>query len=257
MSEALQLEIQTRALARTRRIERNRLAEGPDLEETLADDDIGALREAVRSITHIDPTDRWVEVVAAAVLSLATIASAWSAYKATRWGGVQAAAFAEAGALRSESVRASDLADAELTVDVEYFAIWLDATTTGNEELQQRIEDSFRPEFAVPFDAWQATDPFVDPDAPHSPFEMDEYSLTAAQEAELLRDQAEVAAADALDANQTGDNYVLTTVLFASVLFFAGISTKFAGQRVKLALVTLGIAAFAVGASILFTFPVH
>lgn len=42
--EALQLEIQTRALGRTRRIERNRLADGPDLEETLADDDIGALR---------------------------------------------------------------------------------------------------------------------------------------------------------------------------------------------------------------------
>jgi len=233
------------------------VAERPELEETLADPDIRTLREAIRAVTHIDPTDRWVEVIAAAVLALATIASAWSAYQATRWGGVQAAAFAEAGALRSESVRSSDLADAELTIDVEYFAIWLDGVSTGNEELQQRVEDSFRPEFAIAFDAWQATDPSANPDAPHTPFEMDEYRLTAAQEADMLRDQAEAAANEALDANQTGDNYVLTTVLFASVLFFAGISTKFQGRNRRLFLAALGLVAFVAGASILFTFPVH
>jgi hypothetical protein len=233
------------------------VAEGPEHDERQLNEDIGALREAIRTVTHVDPTDRWVEVVAAAVLALATIASAWSAYQATRWGGVQSAAFAEAGALRAESVRASDLADAELTIDVEYFAIWLDGATTGNEELQQRVEDSFRPEFALAFDAWQATDPFVNADAPHSPFEMDEYRVEAADEADALRNQAEAAAEEALDANQTGDNYVLTTVLFASVLFFAGISTKFHGRTIKLALVALGLAAFVAGASILFTFPVH
>ena len=233
------------------------MAGEPEYEGRPVDDDIGALREAIGSVPHLDPTDRWVEVLAAAVLALATIASAWSAYQATRWGGVQAAAFAEAGALRAESVRASDLADAELTIDVEYFAIWLDGASTGNQVLQERVEDSFRPEFAVAFDAWQATDPFVNPDAPHTPFEMDEYSVEAAQDADRLRDQAEAAAEEALDANQTGDNYVLTTVLFASVLFFAGISTKFQGRTIKLAMVALGLAAFVAGASILFTFPVH
>ena len=233
------------------------MAEAPQQEQAMVDDDIGALREAIHSITRIDPTDRWVEVVAAAVLALATVASAWSAYQATRWGGVQSAAFAEAGALRAESVRASDLADAELTIDVEYFAIWLDGVSTDNEVLQRRVEESFRPEFAVAFEAWQATDPFVDPNAPHTPFEMDEYRVEAAEEADALREQAEAAAAEALDANQTGDNYVLTTVLFASVLFFAGISTKFEGRKIKLAMVTLGLVAFVTGASILFTFPVH
>lgn len=233
------------------------MAEGPEPDETLVVDDIGALREAIRTITHVDPAERWVEVVAAAVLALATVASAWGAYQATRWGGVQAAAFAEAGALRAESVRASDLADAELAVDVEYFAIWLDGASTGNRELQQRVEDNFRPDFAVAFDAWQATDPDVNPDAPHAPFEMDEYRIPATREADGLRNQAEAAAREAIDANQTGDDYVLTTVLFASVLFFAGISTKFQGRTIKLALVALGLAAFLAGASILLTFPVQ
>lgn len=50
---------------------------------------------------------------------------------------------------------------------------------------------------------------------------------------------------------------MLTTVLFASVLFFAGISTKFRGPWIKATLVGLAFAAFVAGASILFTFPVQ
>jgi hypothetical protein len=219
--------------------------------------EIAALSDAIRATTHIDPADRWVEVIAAAVLALATIASAWSAYQATRWGGVQAAAFAEAGANRAESVRASDLADAELTIDVEYFAIWLNGNATGNETLQRRVEDSFRPEFAPAFEAWQATDPFTNPDAPHNPFEMDEYRIAAADQADELRAEAEAAVGVAQEANQTGDNYVLTTVLFASVLFFSGISTKFQGRTTKVILVGLGLVAFIGGAALLVTFPVQ
>jgi hypothetical protein len=185
-----------------------------------------------------------------------TIASAWSAYQATRWSGAQAPAFAEAGALRSESVRASDLADAELTVDVEYFAIWLDGFSRGDETLTALLEEQFRPEFARAFVAWQATDPLVEPDAPHSPFQMSEYQVAAALEAENLRLEAEEATAEAVEANQTGDNYVLTTVLFASVLFFAGISTKFRNRGIKVVLLGLGFAGFAVGASLLVSFPV-
>ena len=80
------------------------VGEAPELDATAATDDIGALHEAIRAVTRLDPTDRLVEVISAAVLALATIASAWSAYQATRWGGVQAAAFAEAGALRAEQL---------------------------------------------------------------------------------------------------------------------------------------------------------
>lgn len=226
-------------------------------EQTTEDSEISALSEAIRSITHVRAADRWVEVIAAAVLALATVASAWSAYQASRWGGVQAAAFAEAGATRAESVRASDLADTELTIDVEYFAIWLDGSAQGNEALQQRVETSFRPEFAVAFEAWQATNPLTNDDAPHSPFEMDEYQIAATAEADALRVDAEASAEEALDANQTGDDYVLTTVLFASVLFFAGISTKFQHHRTRVTLVGLGLAAFVGGAALLASFPVH
>ena len=77
------------------------------------------------------------------------------------------------------------------------------------------------------------------------------------QQAEDLRAEAEAASAIAVDANQTGDNYVLTTVLFASVLFFAGISTKFSGYWVRVTLVVLAFLAFLSGTVLLLTFPVQ
>lgn len=220
--------------------------------------DFAGLHDAIQTFTHVDPPERWVELLAAAILALATIASAWSAYQATRWGGVQAEAYAQAGAARGESLRASDLADADLTIDVEYFAIWLDEVGQGgNEQVLALLERAFRPEFEPAFEAWLATDPLVNQDGPATPFEMEEYVLASAQEAEELRTEAEAAAGVAADANQTGDNYVLTTVLFASVLFFAGISSKFSGRWVRITLVIAGFLAFLAGSLILVTFPVQ
>jgi len=221
-------------------------------------DDFSALHDAIQTLIRIDPPDRWVEILAATVLALATIASAWSAYQSTRWGGVQAEAYAQAGAARAESVRASDLADADFTVDVEYFAIWLDeAGQGGDTRVLSLLERAFRPEFQSAFEAWLATDPLHNPDGPATPFDMEEYVVAAQRQAEELRSEAEAATAIAVDANQTGDNYVLTTVLFASVLFFAGISTKFHGRWVRFTLVLLGFLAFGAGGVLLLTFPVH
>lgn len=225
--------------------------------ETEESVDDGSLRDVLDALTRIDPTDRWVEILAAAILAFATVASAWSAYQATRWNGVQAVAFAEAGAARVESVRASDLADTELAIDVEYFAIWLDGVSRDDEVLTTFLEERFRDEFSVAFQVWLAADPFVNKDAPKSPFEMDEYELAASRDAEVFRQEAEASTAAAIEANQTGDKYVLTTVLFASVLFFAGIGTKFQSRWIKAALLLFGLTAFVAGVIILSTFPIE
>ena len=51
--------------------------------------------------------DRRVELIAAIMLSIATVVTAWSAYQATRWSGDQAEDYTSASATRTESVRAS------------------------------------------------------------------------------------------------------------------------------------------------------
>lgn len=46
------------------------------------------------------------EIAAAILLSIATVLTAWCAYQATRWSGVQSIRYAEASAARVESTRA-------------------------------------------------------------------------------------------------------------------------------------------------------
>jgi hypothetical protein len=224
--------------------------------------DFDGLHDAIQTFTRVDPLARRVEVLAAVILALATIASSWSLYQANRWGGVQTEAYAQAGAAQADSVRAADLADAQFTVDVDFFAIWLDEVGDdvgqgGDGKIVALLERAFRPEFVLALEPWLATDPLVNQDGPATPFDMEEYVIAAAQQAEEFRSDAEAAAAVAADANQSGDNYVLTTVLFASVLFFAGISSKFSGRWVRITLVMVGFLAFLAGSLILATFPVH
>ncbi len=51
------------------------------------------------SESQVTRFDRWVEFIAAVVLSLATVATAWAGYQATLWGGDQSAFMAQAGTL--------------------------------------------------------------------------------------------------------------------------------------------------------------
>jgi len=45
-------------------------------------------------------------------------------------------------------------------------------------------------------------------------------------------------------ANRHSNDYLLLTVMFASVLFFAGIATKFSSTGVKVSMLSLGLVIF-------------
>jgi hypothetical protein len=68
--------------------------------------------------------------------------------------------------------------------------------------------------------------------------------------ADLLGQQARVA-------NQTGDNYVLVTVLFASVLFFAGVSTKVRQRRSQQILLGMAFVVLVAGGPFRLSFPIE
>jgi hypothetical protein len=199
----------------------------------------------------------WTEIVSAVVLALATIASAWSAYQATRWSGVMAIEFSEASAARTVGTQAFTRGGQLTQIDVATFVAWSEAVASDDQELATFLFARFRPEFRVAAEAWLDTRPLDDPDAPPTPFEMDAYRVEEVQRGEELYAEADRKAEAARVANQIGDNYVLTTVLFASVLFFAGIASKFKQRRVKRALLALGLLAFAAGTVLLTIFPVH
>ncbi len=196
----------------------------------------------------------WIELAAAFLLALATIASAWSAYQATRWGGVQANSFSAANAARTESVRNSNIASTQRQIDVASFVAWLQAYADEKTGLLDFYQSRFRAEFRPAFDAWIASVPAGSvPEG--TPFSRPEYVLAAQTTADDLLAQAESDSAVARRANQTGDNFVLVVVLMASVLFFAGVGTKFKGQVVRRVMISMAAILFVGGAIAIASLP--
>ena len=186
----------------------------------------------------------WVEVVATVLLSVATVATAWSAYQANRWNGEQAKATSRGNAARIESTRASGVANRQVQIDVSLFTQFIDAFAQEQTELADFYRARFRDEFKPAFEAWAATKPRTNPDAPLTPFELPQYRLAANEEAEELEATADAFAAEARRNIQRSSNYILGVVLFASSLFFAGMSTKLGTPRLRVVLLGLGCVVF-------------
>jgi hypothetical protein len=198
----------------------------------------------------------WVDTVAAVLLALAAVATAWSSYQASRWTGEQAKAFSAANAARVEATQASNLANAQKEVDVNVFTQWVDAHLHDDHRVQTFYEQRFRDEFEPAFNAWLETDPFSDPTAPESPFAMTQYVVAADQQAAQLTATADATAEAAKVDVQRATNYVLGVVLFAVALFFAGVSPKLSRPRLRIGILAVGIVVFMSAAVWIATFPV-
>ena len=83
------------------------------------------------------------------------------------------------------------------------------------------------------------------------------YKLKASAETERLESTAAADSDRAKSANQNADNYMLAVVLFASSLFFAGISTKLRSVGSRAALLGLGCVLFLGTLIWALTLPIH
>ena len=176
----------------------------------------------------------FVDFLSAVLLSAAVVASAFSAWQASLWSGEQATLFAEASTARLQSNRETGIALTRLNYDAGTFVDAAIAVTVDNQEaLDLFRERLFRDQFNVFVDEWLELDPLNNPDAPKTPFELD--GVTDSYFAETIRwdEIANDTFNEGKEANRNNDNWVLATVLFAGVLFFAGISTKFKSARIR------------------------
>jgi hypothetical protein len=188
-------------------------------------------------------TDRR-ELVATVLLAVAAVATAWSGYQATRWNGEQTKASSRTNAIRIDAARAQGLSEAQKEVDVATFIQWVDAYAHRETELTTFYERRFRAEFKPAFQAWRATEPLTNPNAPLTPFVMPQYRLAAEADAERLDAEAEVSAAQVRRNIQRASNYVLGVVLFSVSLFFAGMSTKLTTPRLQTLALATGCVVF-------------
>jgi hypothetical protein len=182
------------------------------------------------------PTDsgrNWQELLVTVLLVVAALATSWSSYQATRWNGEQAAAAGRTNAIRIDAARADGLARTQTQVDVATFIAWADADLRGETKVADFYVDRFRDEFQPAYEAWIAQQPLTNADAPTTPFVMEEYEVAAKKQAEELDAEAEASAAEVRLDIQRSSNYVLTVVLYAIVLFFAGMSTRLSNLRLR------------------------
>jgi hypothetical protein len=201
--------------------------------------------------------ERRLELVSTVLLALATVATAWAAYQSRQWTGEQSQGYSHATATRIAVNRSAALANRQVQIDVATFIQWVNAHEEHRDELARFYRARFRDEFKPAFAAWLTAKPFQDANAPRTPFAMPQYRLQAVVESDRLETTAAAASQRAKEANQRADNYMLAVVLFASSLFFAGISTKLGTPRARAALLGLGWVLFLGTVIWVATFPVQ
>lgn len=216
-----------------------------------------------------------LELLTTILLAAATILTAWSAFQATKWSGTQANSYAQAGALRVDSAKANTRYGVDAGIDVQTFLQWvtaLGAERAENPTASEAPDGSYVPdpssasgfiylrmrdEFKPAIQEWVALRPLTNPDAPETPFALPSYRPQAERESKRLSADAEIASATARQANQRGDNYVMLTVLFASVLFFASLSTKLKAPRNQWIMFGFATVLIVAGIVTLATFPIE
>jgi hypothetical protein len=196
-----------------------------------------------------------LELASAVVLALATVLAAWSAYQATRWGGEQSKASGQAAAKRVEAAQDTSLFAAEAIVDTQLFIAWLEVQRTPDgQEMAAFFEERFREEFKPAFEAWLAQVP-AGGIPPGTPFEMDAYESATADVVMGLISDAEALTEEARRSNQLADNFVLITVIMATVLFFAGVVGHFKDRRLGRVLLGFAVLLLTGGIAFMLSMP--
>ena len=192
--------------------------------------------------------DRWLSIVEALLLSLVAVLAAYSGYAAAKWSTESRLILATASADRTKANRADIEGIVTRTLDSASFNAWFTAFTAGNANAERLAAKRMRPGYRPAFDAWLATDPAHNPDAPPGPAYMPEYVIPQDAAAKAFDAKADAASAAGSAAGATADKYIRATVFLATVLFLIGISGQFRVRQARIGLIAAGglLLAFAV-----------
>jgi hypothetical protein len=200
--------------------------------------------------------ERVLELGAVLLLSMTAVATAWSGYQAARWSGEQSKGYAQASTARIHSQRQASHAGQVRIDDLLYFNGWLNAHSTGQQALAAIYERRFRPGFVPAFRAWIAQRPFTNPNAVPGPLYMPQYHLPALDRSHALDDEADALYKEGTDAKSNDDHYILSTVFFAAVLFFAGISLRLDWRPLRITVLVFASVMLLSGLVFVLTLPI-
>jgi len=191
------------------------------------------------------------------LLSLATVGTAWCSYQAAAWGGAAGGEANRATAASRRAAVAQIQAYQVQLVDVLLFSQHINARANSNETLAHFYADRFRGEAKTAFEAWLATRPFENADAPAHPFVTNLYHPKLLADAQLAEAESQRFSERAGEAGRTSRNYILITVLLACALFCGGTASKFEHVWIRRTVLVLGLALFIFAMERLWLLPVQ
>ena len=190
------------------------------------------------------PKRKWIEPVVAIVMALTTLCTAWCSYQSAAWTRRSNRLLNESNALERRAAQIEVQGNQALIVHTAMFMELLAAQHAGNDKLANFYAERFPPDVKKAYEAWLAQKPFENPNADAHPFVPNLYQVRGVAEAAAVRADAAGRVAQARAAGNRSGQFLANTVLFATVLFFAGTAGKFEQPRVRLSAATFGVAVF-------------
>jgi hypothetical protein len=199
-------------------------------------------------------SDRLLEVLAVVLLGVATVGSAWCGYQATRWSKEEGDWSRDAASANVESARLFGRATQTVSYDSSMIALYAQAQRAGDDALVDFYRDTLvRPEFRAVIDRWKAQ--LEAGETPTNLLEDEAYLSAQLRPSEDAQAAAAAAGVEADDASEHADGYVLTTLILATALFFAGVTGSFRMRWIRVGLLAASAVAVAVAAARLADLP--
>ena len=187
---------------------------------------------------------QWVEPVAALLMALATLSTAWCSFESAAWTRQSNRLMNEFNTLERKAGLLSLQGMQQATIQTAMFTDVLAAKQAGNDQLANFYVERFPPELRKAYDAWLAQKPFQNPNADPHPFVPNLYEMRGSREATDASAKAANSQREAGSAGSISGQYLANTVLFATVLFFANASAKFEQRRVRVIAFVFAVAVF-------------
>lgn len=187
---------------------------------------------------------KWIEPVVVVVMALTTCCTAWCSYQSAAWTRRSNRLLNEYNALERRAALLEVQGSQAVIVHVGMFMQLLAAQHAGNEQLTRFYAERFPPDAKKAYKAWLAQKPFENSAADGHPFVPNLYEVRGVAEAAALRSEAAQKVVQAREAGNRSGQFLANTVLFATVLFFAGTAGKFEQPRVRLSAAFFAVAVF-------------
>jgi hypothetical protein len=187
---------------------------------------------------------KWVEPVAALLMALATLSTAWCSYQSAAWTRQSNRLMNEFNALERRAGLLTVQGMQQATIHTGMFMQALAAHQAGNDKLVNFYVERFPPELRKAYDAWMAQKPFENPNADPHPFVPKLYETPGTREAADANAKAANSLEEARKAGSVSGQYLANTVLFAAVLFFASASSRFEQRRVRVVAFAFAVTVF-------------